>query len=290
MLNARVLSCLACPACNLSLVVEEDAVFCSACKRSFFFRDGALRFISGEAEHSSSVQADAFLVRCKNVGKRFPRLYRVLAAVFGTSTGGVSPERFVERYTKPMDLVLNLGSGASERFGAALHVDLFSFAGVDVVADIARLPFCDESVDAVLCIQVLEHVPRPQEVLHEIRRVLKPGGVCYLTTPFLYPYHSSPHDYTRWTLDGLRELADGLEEVQGGLRHGPTSGFVIIFTQWLALVCSFGSVKVFNLLSVVGMAFLAPLAHIPDFFLNRLPMAENIASGHYLIARKSSIV
>ncbi|MCD6431787.1 class I SAM-dependent methyltransferase [Candidatus Bathyarchaeota archaeon] len=44
-------------------------------------------------------------------------------------------------------------------------------------ADITSLPFPDDSIDAVLTIAVLEHIPEPERVLQEVVRVLRPGGV-----------------------------------------------------------------------------------------------------------------
>jgi ubiquinone/menaquinone biosynthesis C-methylase UbiE len=54
--------------------------------------------------------------------------------------------------------------------------------GLDyLLGDGSRLPFADESFDAVACTQVYEHVPDPERMMHEIRRVLRPGGGCYFS-------------------------------------------------------------------------------------------------------------
>ena len=47
------------------------------------------------------------------------------------------------------------------------------------VGDINNMPFQDGSYDSVICSEVLEHVPAPEESIKELIRVLKPGGVCY---------------------------------------------------------------------------------------------------------------
>lgn len=49
------------------------------------------------------------------------------------------------------------------------------------VGDAMNLEFADDSVDVVLCCQVYEHVPNATRLLAEIRRVLKPGGICYFS-------------------------------------------------------------------------------------------------------------
>ena len=51
-----------------------------------------------------------------------------------------------------------------------------------VISDLARLPFAEESFDAVTCGFVLEHLPDPTPGLAEISRVLTPGGRLLLLT------------------------------------------------------------------------------------------------------------
>lgn len=58
-----------------------------------------------------------------------------------------------------------------------------SLKGLYCVADGASLPYANDSIDAVVCLEMLEHAPDKAKVLSEIARVLKPGGKLVLTTP-----------------------------------------------------------------------------------------------------------
>jgi 2-polyprenyl-3-methyl-5-hydroxy-6-metoxy-1,4-benzoquinol methylase len=49
-------------------------------------------------------------------------------------------------------------------------------------ADARRLPLASESFDMVFCNQVVEHVPGYEVLLAEAHRVLKPGGICFVST------------------------------------------------------------------------------------------------------------
>ncbi|MFL5817538.1 MAG: class I SAM-dependent methyltransferase [Conexibacter sp.] len=85
----------------------------------------------------------------------------------------------------------------------------------DVVASLDALPLPDAQLDAVLNTQVLEHVADPQAVLHELARILAPGGELWLTVPLVNELHEEPHDYFRYTPYGLTTLFEraGLEVV-----------------------------------------------------------------------------
>lgn len=63
-----------------------------------------------------------------------------------------------------------------------------------------------ERYDTVFCQQVLEHTPRPNQVLLEFSRILKPGGRLLLGVPHLSRRHELPNDYFRYTQEGLSYL------------------------------------------------------------------------------------
>lgn len=66
---------------------------------------------------------------------------------------------------------------------------------IDLVCDIAAIPEPDASFDAILCSEVLEHVPDPTRALDEFARLLKPGGRLILTAPFASLVHMAPYHY-----------------------------------------------------------------------------------------------
>lgn len=64
---------------------------------------------------------------------------------------------------------------------------------LDIVSDITDIPVADGSFDAVMCVEVFEHVPDPVAALRELSRVLKPGGTLVLTVPFCASTHFAPY-------------------------------------------------------------------------------------------------
>ncbi|MFH0962845.1 MAG: methyltransferase domain-containing protein [Planctomycetota bacterium] len=52
-----------------------------------------------------------------------------------------------------------------------------------VQADARKLPFADGCFDAVVCTEVLEHVPDPAGIVDEVHRVLRPRGIAIFTVP-----------------------------------------------------------------------------------------------------------
>lgn len=282
---AQMLHCIK---CSGDLAEESGNFFCVSCGASYPIINEVVYFTESEAGHPTEGIPDSIMVKVKNLFKRNNRLYYILTYIFGVSDAGISPKIFLLTHVKPGQAAVNLGAGSQRKYPDVLHVDYFAFPDVDIVADLNQLPFKNQSVDAVVCTSVLEHVADQKKVLDEICRVLKPGGACYLTTPFMYPYHSSPHDYARWTLPGLEDLASrsGLVVEDAGLRHGPTSALILMFVNWLAILFSFGNSMVFDALTILGMVVLAPLGHIFDFGLNRLKVSRNAASGYYYIGVK----
>lgn len=77
----------------------------------------------------------------------------------------------------------------------------------DMVFDIQKtFPIEDEKFDAVLCMNVLEHVYKYDNVVSETFRVLKRGGLFIFAVPFMHHIHGSPDDYFRYTRSAIEEM------------------------------------------------------------------------------------
>jgi len=79
---------------------------------------------------------------------------------------------------------LNLGCNNRIRVGY-INVDRDKYDGVDVVADVSKLPFKDGEAEEVYASHIAEHFhhTRTLEVLKEWHRVLKPGGILKIAVP-----------------------------------------------------------------------------------------------------------
>jgi SAM-dependent methyltransferase len=147
---------------------------------------------------------------------------RVTGERVSTPEGGFKPtwERHVAAYAAaaellpPAGLVLDVGSGTGhsyhllaprETVGVDIAADALS--GQDrrtIVADMRELPLPDGGFSSFLAVQSIEHVPDPERVLAEARRVLEPGGTAVFVTPnrltfgrpdeIIDPYHDVEYD------------------------------------------------------------------------------------------------
>lgn len=66
---------------------------------------------------------------------------------------------------------------------------------LDIVSDILAIPLGDHSVDAIMCTEVLEHIPDPIGAIKEFGRLVKPGGYLLITAPFASLTHFAPYHF-----------------------------------------------------------------------------------------------
>jgi SAM-dependent methyltransferase len=105
----------------------------------------------------------------------------------------------------------------------------------DLEFDGHHIPLEDHSMDTVLATEVLEHCPEPGQLLVEIRRVLKPGGLFFFTVPFFWPLHEVPFDFFRYTPYAMQHLLEqaGFSEIQIRAHAGWDASLAQMLGLWL---------------------------------------------------------
>ncbi len=98
------------------------------------------------------------------------------------------------------------------RVKSYVAVDLRVSALVNVGAAAEALPFRDDEFDLVICTQVFEYLPDPALAVAEIRRVLRKGGVLFLSAPSVF-LRDNEKECWRFLPEGLRHLLRGFDAV-----------------------------------------------------------------------------
>ena len=177
--------------------------------------------------------------------------------------------------------VLDIGGGGRFTKWLAEYKDLFlnnnyrtfdfdKTTGADIVGDIHKIPLKNESVDAIICSSVLEHIEDPVIAIKEMYRILKLNGKLFVYVPSIYPYHARKGhypDYWRFFDDTLRLMFKDFSKFEFIKRGGY---FKAIFL-FLPMQHKLGFI-------------IDPLS----FFLDKLFKTEkrNTTSGYYIYAEK----
>jgi SAM-dependent methyltransferase len=116
-------------------------------------------------------------------------------------------------------LVLDVGAKAApyRQYVPAtsyMRLDIDPSRNPDIQCDVHDLTWQADFFDTVLAIEILEHLYDPGRAIERLHHVLRPGGVCILSTRFLYRYHPDPEDHYRFTWDSLRHLFKGFRQVE----------------------------------------------------------------------------
>jgi SAM-dependent methyltransferase len=179
-------------------------------------------------------------------------------------------------------LYLSIGGGPGRPHPQLVNLNIGPFPNVDVVADALRLPYADQSVDAVYCEAVLEHLIDPCQAVREMQRVLVRGGRVFAATPFLQAYHGYPHHYQNFTISGHQQLfsAGHFRILESGVCVGPAYTLVSLTHTFLQEYLPFG--KLLSKAWGLAGALLRPL----DKYFNLRENAHVMASTTYLLAEK----
>ncbi|MGO9665205.1 MAG: class I SAM-dependent methyltransferase [Polyangia bacterium] len=110
--------------------------------------------------------------------------------------------------------ILDVGAGAAKYRALFTHCQYktqdhpaVSYGDVDIRSDITSIPLPNASLDAILCTEVLEHVPDPIGAVREMARLLRPDARLLLTVPAACRVHSVPtHFWGGFAPDFFRQI------------------------------------------------------------------------------------
>jgi SAM-dependent methyltransferase len=133
---------------------------------------------------------------------------------------------------------------------------------------------------------VLEHVGNPGAALVELGRVLRPGGTLVLTVPHLSRRHELPHDYYRYTQEGVTHLLGqhGFEVIESGGYGG-----LLSFLHHQASFFFPGLVAGLPILGTIASAANFPISWLV-VQLDRLTDPSGLlATGVWAVGRRASV-
>lgn len=242
--------------------------------------------VSEDYNFSENGMIDRLKVLLKKNGRIYYKILRILGPVFYHPQNKRMINNLLARFNHN-SVIVNVGSGPAyfEERQDIINVDIYPYTAVDILSDGHSIPIIDNSVDLAISIAMLEHTATPQDSLREIYRIVRPGGYALVFVPFMQPFHAAPNDYYRWTEKGLEHLMKPFLTERTWIGGGPTSGWLWITQEWLALLLSFGSKKLFQLVLLLLMILTFPLKWL-DLLLFYHPCAHKVASGFYVVARK----
>ena len=181
-------------------------------------------------------------------------------------------------------LFLSVGGGPIRRAPFITNINIDAYPNVDIVCDAHELCYQDNSVDAIHCDAVLEHLHHPATAVKEMHRVLKKGGRIMSVVPFMQSYHGYPHHYQNYTITGheLIYRDHGFRIVASGACQGPIVAMTTLSTRFCMEYLPRGiNVVIGRSVQIIGL-LLRPL----DRLLESHPRRYVLASSTFVLAEK----
>jgi hypothetical protein len=199
----------------------------------------------------------------------------------------------IYRYVESSEKCLNIGSSVYSRLGtkfwrgsrlrhlSVVNLDIEAGSNVDIVADACQpLPFNDSEFDLIVAQAVFEHLVDPQFTVNEIQRVGSNQAYIFLTIPFLQGYHADPHDYQRFTINGVQVLFSGFQLVACGVSSGPFSAVAWITRDILTFGLK-GS-TIYSMTRLLSSIIAYPVSTLDYIFPRTNAYIRNASEYYYL--------
>lgn len=279
-------SVLACPNCGSEFTKEKEELACKKCHKVYPIVDNIPNFLARSNKHSLDESSQEHVQ--VEVQPLLRRIYRKItfSHTYKTKESRDRIPSLLRKLTQ-QDVAINIGAGNTRHSKNLINIDIERTENVDIIADSRNLPILDHSVDLIISQAVLEHTPQTSVNIHEMHRVLKDGGLVYCEVPFMQTYHAHPHDYFRFTHEGLKDIFKEFHIEDYGIAVGPSSAFSLSFRTFIATLLSFGNKSLFLVVGLFANWVTFPIKYL-DFFLESSPLSHYMASGIYIVVRKKA--
>lgn len=201
-------------------------------------------------------------------------------------------KEFAKSFTKNQK-VLDIGCGEKPyaKYFSCQYIGLDSSpkVGAEIVANASEIPCQNNEFDGVIFNQALEHIIETEKTIAEIKRVLKPGGLCIVTVPQTVMVHSTPlssdeaplgnfdkkqipfwhADYYRFTRYGLISLFRDFQLIN---IRPDTYFFGTIFQLFNYFFAAFGAGVIFSPIYFINNC-LGLLADKLTLFISYIPLS-----------------
>jgi len=195
-LKKDLLELMRCPKCQAPLKVKGEGLVCTECAYSARMVDGIALFTDVPA----TLEPWEKVERGPDKGTAWRKSnWKFLHGLVEKLPAGAH--------------ILDVGAGHGDfadifEGRTAYALDIVPYPEVDLVADLVEVnPFMDGAFDAVVLMNVLEHVYESRALLKSVARIVAPGGSVIITVPFLLKVHQAPFDFARYTPFFIEKMA-----------------------------------------------------------------------------------
>ena len=179
--------------------------------------------------------------------------------------------------------VVDLGSGGSPSYRNVLPSEI-DYIATDYRLEPERglsvdlnqpLPFPDSSERTLFCFNALYIIEDPEALMREVHRVLMRGGTFLLSSPLLWSEIPEPHDYNRYTAEGLERI----------LRKAGFTDIVISRYGERFSVCA-NLLHPFMLFRIVRIPVFLLALMLDNVIPERFKKAHPAPLGYFVVAKK----
>lgn len=156
----------------------------------------------------------------------------------------------------------------------------------DYLCDAEKIPLDSKSQDFILLIEVIEHLENPEIVIAELHRLLSKNGELILTIPFLFPIHSDPFDYQRWTPEKINLVLK--EYGFKNITINPMGSLFAVIHDLFYVASGHGAVNRNSMICRFTRRVILPIIRIFEVFFDKKlnNLKRFITTGFYIEAKK----